>query len=431
MSSQSELTWAQRASRQKVGRFLQPNKRRLDNPTDVPLVGIVLYEDDDLKGQILASKAMAIIQQSLSSGSVLFTFQKTLFPDRVAAYKVIQDQISPDVEFRPLSLFAQVEHAQVAMREGVTVQGVVYKASTSKESAEFGDVKHVRFTLMRMVDKTTFLSDLMESLSYFGKVLQVKKFTHRGYFEGKLSVILDTSVGFQEVQSANFTKKHKVHHHSEDSEDVTLARKNTVELMEYIEKEKLGVGKEVEKVEEEELDYRVVEDESLQGESVDESENDESTGNEDLDLLSEDNHQVSMNDDEDMEDDKIVLAGAPKKLDTVRGSAYSKYASAEVAVNMNIDSPEEMLNLTKLKDLAQRKRMEFNANLKGTTGAGVKGDNKLGNSGGVSSGTGAKGNKSGVASGVASGGVSGGVSGVVKNSKTNGRALLKTKQDAP
>ncbi|KAK4510782.1 uncharacterized protein ATC70_005215 [Mucor velutinosus] len=105
MSSQSELTWAQRASRQKVGRFLQPNKRRLDNPTDVPLVGTVLYEDDDLKGQILASKAMAIIQQSLSSGSVLFTFQKTLFPDRIAAYKVIQDQISSDVEFRPLSLY--------------------------------------------------------------------------------------------------------------------------------------------------------------------------------------------------------------------------------------------------------------------------------------------------------------------------------------
>ncbi|KAK4508932.1 uncharacterized protein ATC70_013204 [Mucor velutinosus] len=97
---------------------------------------------------------------------------------------------------------------------------------------------------------------------------------------------------------------------------------------------------------------------------------------------------------------------------------------------MNIDSPEEMLNLTKLKDLAQRKRMEFNANLKGTTGAGVNSGSKLGNSGGVSSGTGAKGNKSGVASGVASGGVSGGVSGVVKNNKTNGRAPLKTKQDA-
>ncbi|KAK4511765.1 uncharacterized protein ATC70_007310 [Mucor velutinosus] len=96
---------------------------------------------------------------------------------------------------------------------------------------------------------------------------------------------------------------------------------------------------------------------------------------------------------------------------------------------MNIDSPEEMLNLTKLKDLAQRKRTEVNANLKGAIGAGINSGSKLSNSG-VASGTGAKGNKSGVASGVVSGGVSGGVSGVVKNSKTNGRALLKTKQDA-
>ena len=178
---------------------------------NVPSVGTVQYKDDDLKGQILASKAMAIIQQSLSSGSVLFSFQKTLFSDRVAAYKLIQEQISHDVEFRPLSLydsrddgsllieakFTNVDHAMKAMQEGVTVQGVVYKASTSKESAEFGDLKHVQFTLLRMTQKATFLADLMESLSYYGKVLQVKKFTHLGYFEGKLSVMLDTSVGYQ------------------------------------------------------------------------------------------------------------------------------------------------------------------------------------------------------------------------------------------
>ena len=83
MSTTTDLTWAQRASRQTNVRFLQQNKRKLESNKNVPLVGTVLYEDDDLKGQILASKAMAIIQQSLSSGSVLFSFQKTLFSDRV------------------------------------------------------------------------------------------------------------------------------------------------------------------------------------------------------------------------------------------------------------------------------------------------------------------------------------------------------------
>lgn len=81
-------------------------------------------------------------------------------------------------------ILAAMEHTQVAMCEGVTVSGVVYKASICKGSTEFGDdLKHVQFTLMRIVvDKTIFLSDLMESLSYFGKVLQLKKFTYMGYF---------------------------------------------------------------------------------------------------------------------------------------------------------------------------------------------------------------------------------------------------------
>ncbi|KAK4521556.1 exocyst subunit [Mucor velutinosus] len=94
----------------------------------------------------------------------------------------------------------QVEHAQLAMREGVTVQGVVYKASTSKESADLGCQACAVYTYA-YGGQDHFFVDLMESLSYFGKVLQVKKFTHRGYFEGKLSVILDTSVGFQNALS--------------------------------------------------------------------------------------------------------------------------------------------------------------------------------------------------------------------------------------
>lgn len=211
MANNPMETWATKASRHTPKRCLQENKRRMDNKPDVHLVGSVLFEDDDLKCQILASKAMAILQQSLSSGSVLFSFQKTLFNDRADAYDLIKEQISSKVEFRTISLydakrdgsliiearFTDPENAKKAMVEGVTVQGVVYKASSNRETTEFGEVKHVQFTLLRMVDKSTFLHDLMQSLSYFGRVLQVKQFTRRGYFEGQLSVIIDTSVGYQ------------------------------------------------------------------------------------------------------------------------------------------------------------------------------------------------------------------------------------------
>ncbi|KAG1122199.1 hypothetical protein G6F42_011703 [Rhizopus arrhizus] len=222
MSNSTTSTWAQMAARGADIRCYQPTKRRSNEAaaSQYPLVGSILYEDDDFKGQILASKAMAIVQQALTSGSVLFSFRKGLFGDRVDAYKTIQQQVSPLVEFRPLSVyddrndgsllieakFEEVEAASKALNTGVTVNGVVYKAVLAKETREFGELKHVQFTLMRIVREPTFLVDLMDSLAYYGKVLQVKQFTRGGFFEGKFSVMLDTSVGHQvgeEWQAAN------------------------------------------------------------------------------------------------------------------------------------------------------------------------------------------------------------------------------------
>ena len=141
MSNSTTSTWAQMAARGADIRCYQPTKRRSNEAasSQYPLVGSILYEDDDLKGQILASKAMAIVQQALTSGSVLFSFRKGLFGDRVDAYKTIQQQVSPLVEFRPLSVyddrndgslltearFEVVEAASKALNIGVTVNGVV------------------------------------------------------------------------------------------------------------------------------------------------------------------------------------------------------------------------------------------------------------------------------------------------------------------
>ena len=519
MSTTTDLTWAQRASRQTNVRFLQQNKRKLESNRNVPLVGTVLYEDDDLKGQILASKAMAIIQQSLSSGSVLFSFQKTLFSDRVAAYKLIQEQISTDVEFRPLSLydsrddgsllieakFANVDHAMKAMQEGVTVQGVVYKASTSKESAEFGDLKHVQFTLLRMTQQATFLADLMESLSYYGKVLQVKKFTHLGYFEGKLSVMLDTSVGYQvgdseyqearplgrmlylsefdcfvpatykgappvchfcqhsghvrakcpelarrkcfgcnkqghmikfcpegeSKKTADYLKKKKVHHQPEESMDITKARQLTTDVMDSLEKEKLGVGKKDEGEDEDENLDSVVDDEddSLQGDDKDESENDESgeqQQHEEMDHQDEDDR--TENQYEDMEEEEVLVAGSSGGS-SFKGSAYSKYAPNSVAMTMQVDKREEMMGLSTVRQATQHRRDAFDAKLKqGSGGTGGKSLLKKGVSSSIG-GVGAKGSKTGV-SGVSGGAGVSGISGVSGGFKTDGKLPLKTKADA-
>lgn len=70
-----------------------------------PFIESILYEGKGLGSQILAHKAMAIAQQTLTSGSVLFSFQKGIFSDRPDAYRLIQTQISPKMEFRPLSIY--------------------------------------------------------------------------------------------------------------------------------------------------------------------------------------------------------------------------------------------------------------------------------------------------------------------------------------
>ncbi|CEP09063.1 hypothetical protein, partial, partial [Parasitella parasitica] len=175
-------TWATMVSRHHgQKRAIQLNQRNMTSNTPIPLIGSIIYEDDDLQAQLMTNRAMAIIQQSLSADSVLFSFQKGLFSDRFDAYKEIQRQISSDVEFRPLSLyddradgsllieakFSDIDHAYQAIQDGVSIQGVVYKALSTKERAKLGELMHVQFTLLRMVDQTTFIHDLMESLSYY------------------------------------------------------------------------------------------------------------------------------------------------------------------------------------------------------------------------------------------------------------------------
>ena len=58
---------------------------------------------------------------------------------------------------------------------------------------------HVNLNLLRIPDKETFLVDLKKSLRFYGEVYQVKRYTCGGFFEGEISVVLDTKSGYSTV----------------------------------------------------------------------------------------------------------------------------------------------------------------------------------------------------------------------------------------
>lgn len=212
MSNVKDMSWTTVAARGATKKcYVTPNRGRSTN-AEPALAAAILYEDENLKNELLVRKATAIIQQALTSDSVLFHFPGKLFGDRVEAYQLIENQISVNVDFLPLSCltssasgellieakFDSAEHTRMALDGGITVGEVVYKAVSSKCGSTVGQgLTHVQFTLLKNVSRDPdFLVSLLDSLQFYGKVYQLKKFTRKGYFEGKMSVLLDTSVGY-------------------------------------------------------------------------------------------------------------------------------------------------------------------------------------------------------------------------------------------
>ncbi|KAL9536796.1 hypothetical protein MBANPS3_012360 [Mucor bainieri] len=216
MSTSPDLSWVQVLSRGQSKKVINTQPRRV--PDDrFKMVPKVLYEHEDLKAEVLTRKATAILQQALTAGSVLFTFPNKTFDHRTTAYRMIKEQLSADVQFRPLSLyhqkpngdllveakFSSQEATQRALRLGITHQDVVYKATAVKDNSE-GTLTHVQMTIVRMPEMETFVGDLQRSLKYYGKVCQIKKYTIDGFFEGHVSIMIDTSVKYKDAEGHEY-----------------------------------------------------------------------------------------------------------------------------------------------------------------------------------------------------------------------------------
>jgi Zinc knuckle len=167
---------------------------------------IVMYEDENLADQLRAQKAAAIIQQALHPGTVLFTFGSDVFQDRTLAYNAIEKEIGPAKGFRPISLygnqrrneliieanFRNIEDASRAIKQGFAHEGIQYRGTPSNDGAESKLVR-VSLSHLPLEDPDDLCDGLLNSLRYYGRVVQLKRFTKDGFFEGEAAAILDCS----------------------------------------------------------------------------------------------------------------------------------------------------------------------------------------------------------------------------------------------
>lgn len=187
-------------------KVVTPSRSRHDSAT---ITTDILFEDSEFTRQQLARKAAAIVRQALSPDSVLFSLPATAFSHRTDAYKTIADQIGPLASVRPLSnydarprrdlliaaKFTSQEDTMAAIESGITVDHVVYKASPTVSGAE-NPLVRVQINLLHNADDKDLKDGLLTSLSYYGKVYQIRRVLCNGYFEGQLTATLDPQQGY-------------------------------------------------------------------------------------------------------------------------------------------------------------------------------------------------------------------------------------------
>ncbi|KAG2189522.1 hypothetical protein INT46_009261, partial [Mucor plumbeus] len=71
--------WSTVAAKGALRKVITPQRPATNIDNKYKLVPNVVYEDEDIKDEIITRKATDIVQQALTPGSVLFSFPSALF----------------------------------------------------------------------------------------------------------------------------------------------------------------------------------------------------------------------------------------------------------------------------------------------------------------------------------------------------------------
>ncbi|CAO3702200.1 unnamed protein product [Rhizopus stolonifer] len=165
-----------------------------------------IFETDDIRHYLLVQRATSIVQQTLTSDSVLFSLPANLFKQCSDTYWAIESHFGDVDGFRNSSRYDTRNKSQLlivakfsdpattrrAVSEGFVHNEMIFKGLPSLAQADRNLIR-LQLTLLHIPEKSRFLVDLLDSLRNYGKVCQVKQFLNDGFFEGNLSIMLDVS----------------------------------------------------------------------------------------------------------------------------------------------------------------------------------------------------------------------------------------------
>ncbi|KAI7875636.1 uncharacterized protein EV154DRAFT_577735 [Mucor mucedo] len=209
MSISPDSTWADIAAVCNAKKVFRPIHVSDETDSEYKRASTIIYEDECLEALILTQQAMSIVQQKLTDGSVLFSFPATVFKHRFEAYEAIESQCGPLHGVRPISYYGVPSDSNMllevkflddgstmkAITNGVSVKDKIFKGFRTNFSDK-NTLVRVKFSILYIPDKENFLEYLLASLVYYGQVLEITEYSCVGFFEGQMSVILNTAVGY-------------------------------------------------------------------------------------------------------------------------------------------------------------------------------------------------------------------------------------------
>jgi hypothetical protein len=165
---------------------------------------VSIFEAAGFMEEKRANKAALILKRALHPDTVLFEFNANTL-EKEEAYGIITQQVGRTHGFRPISdfrpgnrgnllieaKFIDKQDAGKACQDGVTHEGVQYRATPSIEGAE-KNFARVNMSHLPLTSREELSQGLCQSMARYGKVCQIIIYTtDGGYFEGDATVVLD------------------------------------------------------------------------------------------------------------------------------------------------------------------------------------------------------------------------------------------------